>query len=47
MRNPTKGERFSFQECSDRRILMWDEAKLDPGQYDNIKRLLAGDSCKI
>lgn len=47
MRNPTKGERFSFQECSDRRILMWDEAKLDPGQYDNIKRLLAGDTCSV
>lgn len=47
LRNPTKSERFSFQECADRRIILWDEAKLDPGNYDNIKRLLAGDHCKV
>lgn len=47
MRNPTKQERFSFMECAQRRIIFWDEAKLDPGQYDNIKRLLAGDNCVV
>lgn len=48
MRNPTRHDRFSFMECARRRIIFWDEAKLDPGQYDNnIKRLLAGDNCSI
>lgn len=47
MRNPSRQERFSFQECADRRIILWDEARLDPGNYDNIKRLLAGDECKV
>lgn len=47
MRNPSKQERFSYQECARRRIIFWDEAKLDPGHYDNIKRLLAGDNCTV
>lgn len=47
MRNPNRQELFSFQECSDRRVLYWDEAKLDPAQYDNVKRLLAGDNCAV
>lgn len=33
--------------CNDIRVILWDEAKLDPGNYDNIKRLLAGDQCKV
>lgn len=47
MRNPSRQERFSFQECAKRRMIFWDEAKLDPGHYDNIKRLLAGDNCTV
>lgn len=47
MRNLSKQECFSFTECAKRRIIFWDEAKLDPGQYDNIKRLLAGDNCTV
>lgn len=47
MRNPSRQERFSFQECSERRIIFWNEAKLDPANYDNIKRLLAGDTCSV
>lgn len=47
MRTPSRQERFSFQECADRRIIFWDEAKLDPSHYDNIKRMLAGDTCSV
>lgn len=47
MSNPSRSERFCFQECANRRIIFWDEAKLDPGFYDNIKKLLSGDQCKV
>lgn len=40
MSNPSRSERFCFQECTNRRIIFWDEAKLDPGFYDNIKKML-------
>lgn len=47
MRSPTKQERSSYQECAKHRLIFWDEARLDPGHYDNIKRLLAGDNCTV
>lgn len=44
--NPSRQERFPFMDCLNRRILMWNEARLDPHFYDDFKQLLAGDQLK-
>lgn len=44
--NPSKYERFPFMDCVDRRIIMWNEARLDPHSYEDIKQILAGDPLK-
>lgn len=45
--NPNKYERFPFMDCVDRRIVVWNEARMDPAFYDDIKQVLAGDCLKV
>ncbi|RZF46206.1 hypothetical protein LSTR_LSTR016514 [Laodelphax striatellus] len=45
--NPSKSERFPFMDCAERRICVWNEARMDPAFYDDIKQILAGDCLKV
>ncbi|RZF46208.1 hypothetical protein LSTR_LSTR016516 [Laodelphax striatellus] len=45
--NPSKSERFPFLDCAERRICVWNEARMDPAFYDDIKQILAGDCLKV
>ncbi|URQ09130.1 nonstructural protein [Halyomorpha halys erranti-like virus 1] len=44
--NPSRQERFPFMDCVNRRILMWNEARLDPFFIDDFKQITGGDQLK-
>uniref|UniRef100_A0A1B6E3N7 Parvovirus non-structural protein 1 helicase domain-containing protein n=1 Tax=Clastoptera arizonana TaxID=38151 RepID=A0A1B6E3N7_9HEMI len=45
--NPSKGYEFALEQCDARQIIYWDEARLDGGLYDKIKRILKGKRCSV
>lgn len=47
MRNINKNESFPFQDCYNKRILVWDEPNYERGALETLKMLFAGDTCSV
>ena len=47
VKNPIKNYVFGFQNCVNKRALLWNEAVIDPYFYEDIKPILAGDSPNV
>lgn len=44
MCNPNKYNNFAYQDCHNRRILLWNEPNFEPREIENLKMLLGGDN---
>lgn len=42
MTNPLRGNAFCFENCYNRRIIRWDEARCDPDSYEKILNIMQG-----
>lgn len=45
--NPNKHNNFAFQECENKRILLWNEPNYESSQTDHIKMVLGGDAYNV
>lgn len=45
VKNIVRGQNFPFNDCPNRRILIWNEPNWCPSALDTIKMLTAGDPC--
>jgi phage/plasmid-associated DNA primase len=47
--SPNKQNIFAYQECVNRRILLWNEPNYSAEETDNLKMLLGGDNftCRV
>lgn len=45
--SPNRNERFPFMGGLARRINIWNEARLDPYYYEDIKQIMAGDQLEV
>lgn len=45
MKNFNRNEAFPMQSCTDRRIILWNEAQAEVSAHDTIKLILGGDPC--
>lgn len=47
--NYVRGQNFPFNDCPNRRILLWNEPSIMPSAFDDVKMLTGGDPlpCKI
>lgn len=45
--NPSRHERFAFQDCLNRRVIKWNEAKLDPAHEELFLDLMQGNVVKV
>lgn len=44
MCNPNKYNNFAYQDCHNRRVLLWNEPNFEPREIENLKMLLGGDN---
>lgn len=44
MQNPNKYNTFAYQDCHNRRLLIWNEPNYEPRETENLKMLFAGDN---
>lgn len=44
MHNPNKYNQFAYQDCHNRRIIIWNEPNYEPRETENLKMLFAGDN---
>lgn len=44
MNNPNKYNQFAYQDCHNRRIIIWNEPNYEPRETENLKMLFAGDN---
>lgn len=44
MNNPNKYNQFAYQDCHNRRIIIWNEPNYEPREMENLKMLFAGDN---
>lgn len=47
VQNPIRGYVFGFQDCADKRIILWNEAAGDPYFYEAVKPILSGDCPRV
>lgn len=47
VKNPIRNYVFGFQNCVNKRALLWNEAVIDPYFYEDVKPILAGDSPNV
>lgn len=47
MCNPNRYNNFAYQDCHNRRIIMWNEPNYEPSEIENLKKLLGGDNFSI
>lgn len=45
VKNMNRNQNFPFQDCVDRRVLMWNEPSTSPENYDQLKTIFGGDRC--
>lgn len=45
--NYVRGQNFPFNDCTSRRILMWNEPSIMLSAYDTVKMLCAGDPLSV
>ncbi|GBM79722.1 Non-capsid protein NS-1 [Araneus ventricosus] len=44
MNNPNKYNQFAYQDCHNRRIIIWNEPNFEQREIENLKMLMAGDN---
>lgn len=44
MNNPNKYNQFAYQDCHNRRIIIWNEPNYEPRETEHLKMLFAGDN---
>lgn len=44
MNNPNKYNQFAYQDCTNRRVLFWNEPNYEPRETENLKLLFGGDN---
>lgn len=44
MQNPNKYNTFAYQDCHNRRMLIWNEPNYEPRETENLKLLFGGDN---
>lgn len=44
MQNPNKYNTFAYQDCHNRRLLIWNEPNYEPRETENLKMLFGGDN---
>lgn len=42
--NPTRAERFAFKNCIGRKLIVWNEARIDPAYFTDVLALLVGET---
>lgn len=47
VKNPIRNYVFGFQNCVNKRVLIWNEAVIGPYFYEDVKPILAGDSPNV
>lgn len=47
IKNPIRNYTFGFMNCVNKRVLLWNEAVVDPYFYEDVKPILAGDSPNV
>lgn len=47
MTNPSKNNQFAYQDCHNRRVIMWNEPNYEPRETENLKKLFGGDTFSI
>nr|QRQ90264.1 MAG: nonstructural protein [Parvoviridae sp.] len=47
MGNPNKHNSFAFQECFNKRILLWNEPNYESNQIEKLKMILGGDNYTV
>lgn len=47
MHNPNKYNQFAYQDCHNRRLLIWNEPNYEPRESENLKMLFAGDNLSV
>ena len=47
IKNPIRNYVFGFQNCVNNRVLLWNEAVIEPYFYEDVKPILAGDSPNV
>lgn len=45
--NPNKHNNFAYQDCVNRRIIIWNEPNYESSETDTLKMLLGGDTCPV
>lgn len=45
--NPNKNNNFAYQDCVNRRVIVWNEPNYDSAETDTLKMLLGGDTCPV
>lgn len=45
VKNVVRGQNFPFNDCVNRRLLVWNEPSIMPSGYDSVKMLAGGDPC--
>lgn len=45
VKNVVRGQNFPFNDCVNRRLLIWNEPSIMPSGYDSVKMLAGGDPC--
>lgn len=43
--NFNKNTSFPFQDCVNKRIIVWNEPNIQPSSFDTVKKILGGDPC--
>nr|WEY02535.1 MAG: non-structural protein [Canine parvovirus] len=44
MQNPNRYNTFAYQDCHNRRLLIWNEPNYEPKEMENLKMLFGGDN---
>lgn len=47
MGNPNKHNNFAFQECFNKRIILWNEPNYESGSIEKLKMILGGDNYTV
>ena len=45
VKNVVRGQNFPFNDCINRRMLIWNEPSIMPSGFDSVKMLAGGDPC--
>lgn len=47
IKNLVRGNNFPFNDCINRRILIWNEPNIMPSGFDTVKMIAGGDPCPV